>query len=245
MASGGTEEETTSHMEASTSSTTSTNENISAEETCENKGKTIPSSKASAPTRSIDLYRGISSGGKQIHIQILAGTLPFKDCQDTQAIALCRFEHTNAYENMVVLQEAGSGVLEEHEAAKTKGGKYVSKGVILTSAGRNPGYLLHLTFHYDHDLLVKDKETFITALRVAEKHEIKSVAFPPYLSHLFGIDQFIELIEEFAELYHPVCVSFVQLYLTEMQFNICQTMRKSGQGSSRLILQTTPLFFHK
>ena len=195
MASGGTDEETISRMEVGlelplelvlelelgASRPTSTDENISAQETSENKstcegnssstpgdvrvrGETISSSKVSVPTRSINLYRQISSGGKQIHIQILAGQVPTKECQDTQAVVLCRYEGGNGCNKCrKVLQDAGSGVEVEYQAAKTEGGKYVSKGVILTSAGRNPGYLLHLTF--DHLIKpIKQKETMITAL---------------------------------------------------------------------------------
>ena len=251
MAAGGTKEEAISHMEAGACKPTSSDEHISAEETsgkkftCESnssftpsdvEGEMISSSKVSVPTRTIDLFRRISSGGKQIHIQILAGKLPTKECQDTQAVVLYRYKKRkdDSADTKKVLQDAGSSVEVEYQAAKTEEGKYVSKGVILTSAGRNPGYLLHLTVHHRP---VMFKETLITALRVAEKHEIKSVAFPPYMLTLFGINQFIELIEEFAKLYRPVCVDFVQLFLTEMLFDDCQTIRKSGDGSSRLHYQ--------
>ena len=62
---------------------------------------------------------------------------------------------------------------------------------------------------------------------------------------LLEIDQFIELIEEFAKLYRPVCVGFIQLYLSDMLFARYQGMRKSGRGSSTLLTQMMTWDIHK
>ena len=197
--------------------------------------KTTSQSKPSAEARSINLYRKIDGGGKKFHIQIIEDEVPTNECHDTQAVVVFRRPDGTLYDNAdeKVLQEAGEDLEADYQAAKAKGGKYVRNGVILTKAGKNSGYIIHCTVDSSlFNLQAKLRDALITALQMAEKHELKSVAFPPYLCTRLGIDIFLEWITDFVRECHPICMNFVQLFLPKELFDRCQEMRKDGKVPS-------------
>ena len=199
------------------------------------KSKAASQSKPSAPARSINLYTKIDGGGKQFDIQLIEGEVPTNECGDTQAVVVFRKPEGTLYDDAdeKVLQEAGGDVEAEYQAVKAQGKKYVRKGVILTKAGKNPGYIIHCTDDSSLYLRAKLREALITALRMAEQHELKSVAFPPYLFNLLGIDVFLEWTKDFVTERQPICMNFVQLFLPKKLFDRCQRKRECGGITSR------------
>ena len=177
----------------------------------------------SPQTMSIDIYKRIGWSNRYCQIQILEGVVPTEECKDTQAVVVIRDEGDVILASSIgLLQE---DVEAEYQAAKAEGGKYVSKGVVLTKAGTNSGYVIHLTIDRS---IVKRREALITSLQVAEKNQLKSIAFPSYLLSKISINQFVQMIGEFAKTYHPICLDFVQLFVTKHQFGKCREIRQNG-----------------
>ena len=170
---------------------------------------------------SIDIYQRSGWSNRYVQIQILEGEVPTKECKDAQAVVVFRDAG-----DVILGSSIEEDVETEYQAAKAKGGKYVSKGVVLTKAGTNPGYIIHLTMD---NSFVKCREALIASLQVANKHQLKSMAFPSYLFMKISIDQFLQMTGEFAKMYHPICLDFVQLFLTKHLFGKCREMRQNGE----------------
>ena len=174
---------------------------------------------------SINLYRRIGSGSRFVQIQILNSEDHIKGCQDTRAVVVFRCKDETCLCANKVIKEAGGDVGAEYQAAKAKGGKYVRKGVILTKAGKYPGYIIHCTVASS---LVKFRDALVTALQVAEKHELKSIVFTSYVLTRIDIHQFLQIVGDFSKLYRPICLNFVQLFLTSREFNKLRQLRQCG-----------------
>ena len=186
----------------------------------------------SSRRESINLYRRIGSGSRFVQIQILEDEVNIKDGRDTRrAVVVFRCaDGTYLRESERVIQGVGD-VEAEYQTTKAKGGKYVRKGVILTKAGKNLGYIIHLTVDFEVDFsLVKLRDALITTLQVAEKHELKSIAFTSYLLTRINIHRFLQIVGDFAKIYRPICVDFVQLFVASHVFRECREFRQSGVG---------------
>ena len=181
----------------------------------------------SSQRESINLYRRIGSGSRFVQIQILEDEVNIKECQDTRAIVAFRCTDGTYIQESEKVIKGGRDVEVEYQRIKAKGGKYVRKGVILTKAGKNQGYIIHLTVEFSP---VKLREAVITAIQVAEKHEPKSIAFTSYLLTRINIHQFLQIVGDFAKVYRPICVDFVQLFVSSRVFRECREFRQSGEG---------------
>ena len=190
---------------------------------------------------SIDSYIPIEKGtSKQVHLQILQGDIL---TENTEAVVVFRSQDGTAEgDSKRLLQKAGDRVEAEYQAARAKGGRNVAKGVVLTGAGdlalqqdagdqqesgdvthRKHILHIHVSHHnpvshddvsHHHKQISKFRDTIYTALRLAEKKEIKSISFPPLPHTDNSAEQntiLLEICTEFTEVNRPIRLHFIQL----------------------------------
>ena len=166
------------------------------------------------PTRSIDIFIPIEEGtSKHVHLQILQGDIT---TEDTQAVVVFRAsDDTVEGDSLRVLQVAGQGIDDEYQRVKAQRGREVTKGVVRTQAGNldKPRHILHLQVGNN---CAKFCDTLATALQVADRLELKSIAFPS-LHDRYSSPEVIKTLllsfEEFTRKDHPICLHFIQVVI--------------------------------
>ncbi|XP_072022576.1 uncharacterized protein [Amphiura filiformis] len=165
-------------------------------------------------TKSFDVFIPIEQGtSKHVHLQILQGDITK---ENTHAMAVFRSDTGNAEgDSLKILQAAGDGIEVEYQRAKTRGGKNVKQGVVLTGAGdlEHPEHILHLLVKKDD---VKLRIVLALALRLAEKQCSRSIAFPHLPAVLCSMDTvktMLESFDDFTRVVCPICLHFIQVVL--------------------------------
>ena len=172
-------------------------------------------SKSCAPKQSFDVYLPIEEGtSKHVHLQILQGDITQ---ENTQAVVVFSSQDgTTEGDSLRLLQAAGDKIEAEYQAAKAQGGRNEAKGVVLTGAGdlAHPLQILHLSVD---DNRVKLRETIVTALHLAEKHQLKSIAFPPLPCQICSVELVKIMVDSFNEFTvrdRPICLHFIQVVVS-------------------------------
>ncbi|XP_072052001.1 uncharacterized protein [Amphiura filiformis] len=182
----------------------------------------------SATPKSTDVYLAIGETGRHVHIQILKGDIT---TEDTQLVVVYRSKDNNTVEgdSLRVLQAAGVGIETEYQNTKAQGGRYVKKGVVMTTAGnlRHPRRILHLLLDDNPRTL---RSTILTAFRFAEKQEFQSISFPPLSSQIrfneeeiessggakrLVLKKMLKCFEEFVQNDEPICLNFIQVVIND------------------------------
>ena len=167
--------------------------------------------KDSKRIESIDAYMSIEKNkSKQVHVQALEGNIV---TQNTQAAVAFRSQDGIAKgDSLELLQAAGDSIKNEYQLVKAEGGRNVARGVVLTGAG-NLTHQQHILHLHISDNIPRFRETIFTALRLAEKKELKSISFPSMPQEFDTKERryiLLEIFREFTEADRPVCLHFIQ-----------------------------------
>ena len=162
-------------------------------------------------------YIPIPKTSHTVHIQIDKGNITN---EKTQAVVIFRDQNdgTATGDSERVLYAAGKdGIDAEYREVKSHGGRTVSKGVVMTSAGhlRYPRYLFHI--HVKQDTPWRLTDTVITSLCLADSMGLNSIAFPRLPDGLQTepmIERLLESFVEFIEQKRPICLHFIQVVMT-------------------------------
>ncbi|XP_072037127.1 uncharacterized protein [Amphiura filiformis] len=165
-------------------------------------------------TKSFDVFIPIEQGtSKHVHLQILQGDITK---ENINAMAVFRSDTDIAEgDSLRILQAAGDGIEAEYQHAKTRGGKNVKNGVVLTGARdlEHPEHILHLLVKKDD---VKLRIALALALRLAEKQCSRSIAFPHLPAVLCSKETVMTMLEsfdDFTRVVCPICLHFIQVVL--------------------------------
>ncbi|XP_072015258.1 uncharacterized protein [Amphiura filiformis] len=165
-------------------------------------------------TKSFDVYIPLKKGSSQhVHLQILQGDI-IKE--NTQAMAVFRSDTDIAEgDSLRILQAAGDGIKAEYQRAKTRGGRHVAKGVVLTGAGdlKHLQHILHLLVNQNG---VKLRIALATALQMTEKQYSRSITFPhipAIFSSVETVKTMLESFDDFTRVDCPMCLHFIQVVL--------------------------------
>ncbi|XP_072046152.1 uncharacterized protein [Amphiura filiformis] len=138
--------------------------------------------------------------GRHVHIQIKEG-----DITDEDTESLVRFIYPGVDDVDGLLDAAGDLVRQEYAQEKARGGLYVNRGVVCSSAG-NIGQikrLFHVEVRLDEDL-EKFRTALHTTLRSANEQYLRSIAFPGLaLCPDEFLSSFMEVVYEFEECENP------------------------------------------
>ena len=111
---------------------------------------------------------------------------------------------------------AGEQIETQFRTVSSKGGPFVSRGVVMTSGGNlRQKRIFHLLVSDDPDKL---QETVLSTLRLAEKERIGSISFPALpmvLQHGTNIRNIFNTFEEFARQDHPNFLRFIRVIVSE------------------------------
>ncbi|XP_072048472.1 uncharacterized protein [Amphiura filiformis] len=145
--------------------------------------------------------------GRHVRIQIQQGDITNADTE-----SLVRFIYPGADDLDGLLDSAGDTVRKEYAQEKAKGGLYVNRGVVCTSAG-NIGQNKRL-FHVEVRLnegTAKFRTALHTTLRSADRQDLRSIAFPGLA---LCCDEFLNaymgVVYEFEECENPRCLQLIR-----------------------------------
>ena len=192
--------------------------------------------------KSFDCFIPIEEGtSKRVHLQILEGDII---TENIDAVVVFKHQLFGSNEgvpegdSLRILHAAGDGINDEYATAKAEGGRHVVKGVVLTKAGglSNTRYIIHLMVNGNP---VKLRETLDTALRLAEKLQLKSISFPPLPHQLQSVtNKLLEYIDEFIKRDRPICLHFIQLVVSDKSrfYQIANTRQRMEFDDYKKIL---------
>ncbi|XP_072046580.1 uncharacterized protein [Amphiura filiformis] len=153
--------------------------------------------------------------GRHVHIQIQEGDIINEDTE-----ALVRFIYPGADDVDGLLDAAGDLVRQEYAQEKAKGGLYVNRGVVCTSAG-NIGQnkrLFHVEVRLDEGpgTMAKFRTALHTTLRSADRQDLRSIAFPALALHTYRVEilkAYMEVVYEFEDCENPRCLWWIRTVL--------------------------------
>ncbi|XP_072046592.1 uncharacterized protein [Amphiura filiformis] len=153
--------------------------------------------------------------GRHVRIQIQQGDIINEDTE-----ALVRFIYPGADDVDGLLAAAGDLVRQEYAQEKAKGGLYVNRGVVCTSAG-NIGQnkrLFHVEVRLDEGpgTMAKFRTALHTTLRSADRQDLRSIAFPALALHTYRVEilkAYMEVVYEFEDCENPRCLWLIRTVL--------------------------------
>ena len=173
----------------------------------------------------MDAYIEIEGTSMHVHLQVLKGDIVGTVRRlKTEAVVVFRSNIDGAAngDSQRLLHVAGqSGEVDaEYQQVKSQGGRPVDRGVVHTGAGAlgHPEHIFHLHLEAENNR-VKFRETLMTTLRLADRTEIKSLAFPSLLYSDYSAEEFAgtmaEAISDFTRNDRPVCLHFIRLVIPD------------------------------
>ncbi|XP_072027907.1 uncharacterized protein [Amphiura filiformis] len=145
--------------------------------------------------------------GRHVRIQIQEGDITNADTE-----SLVRFIYPDADDLDGLLDAAGHTVRKEYTQEKARGGLYVNRGVVCTSAG-NIGQnkrLFHVEVRPD-DSTAKFRTALHTTLRSADRQNLRSIAFPGLaLCRDEFLYAYMGVVYEFEDCENPRCLQLIR-----------------------------------
>ena len=143
--------------------------------------------------------------------------------------ALINFIYPHNKDKLGIFATAGEKVVQEYEEKKNSDDSVVKKGVVITSAGNLPHH--RKIFHIQVDFRplsgpvrtgfqghVKFRYAVMTALKMADKEEMKSICIPDCEGHSVAqLGTFQRDIFDFEKSVNPLCMHLIVLHKDMVQ----------------------------